>query len=189
MAKVKIEEGRAWINETLKGLEIVIPSKKNFFTILFIGFWLIGWAFGEIFAAKILLFPGEEGNPPYLFLIGWLGAWTVGGAFAIYTWLWNIRGKEIITVNSGEISYKKDLFGFGKSREYTLAEIKDMRVIDKPSGPWGAQSYNDFWGFGGGTIGFDYGYKTYKIGGGIDEAEAKHIINEIAQRFQISVKK
>jgi len=189
MAKVEIGKSRAKINDTINGLEIVIPSKKNFFIILFIAFWLMGWVFGEVAALKSLLFPDEEfAGIPSLFLIGWLGAWTVGGAFAIYTWLWNIKGKEIIIINSEEISYKKDLFGFGRSREYTLAEIKDMRVIDKPSGFWGSQSYNDFWGFSVGVIGFDYGYKTYKIGNSIDEAEAKHIINEISQRFPISVK-
>ena len=194
MSKVEIGKGRAKINDTMNGLEIVIPSKKSFFTIAFIPFWLVGWLFGEVTVIgtlfRALFVPSEESaGAPSLFMLVWLILWTVGGAFAIYTLLWNIKGKEIISVNSGEISYKKDLFGFGKSREYTLAEIKNMRVIDKPSGPWGAQTSWNFWGFSGGTIGFDYGLKTYKIVNGIDEAEAKHIIDEISQRFQISVKK
>lgn len=80
--------GRASIRDEPNGLRIVIPSQKNWFAILFIAFWLCGWAFGEHFAIGQI----REGKGS-LFMIGWLGAWTVGGAWAIYTWLWMVLGR------------------------------------------------------------------------------------------------
>jgi len=52
--------------------------------IAFMLFWLGGWAFGWVLAARALLL--GEFDP---FLAAWLGAWTLGGAWA--TWfLWNM---------------------------------------------------------------------------------------------------
>ena len=38
-------------------------------------------------------------------------------------------------------------------------------------------------GFNVGNISFDYGAKTFKFAGGVEEAEAKQIIAEIQQKF------
>jgi hypothetical protein len=37
--------------------------------------------------------------------------------------------------------------------------------------------------FGGGTIAFDYGAKTFRFGGGLDEAEASHLIELLKSRY------
>ena len=42
---------------------------------------------------------------------------------------------------------------------------------------------NTVWGKGEGVIAFDYGAKTFRFGSGLDEAEAKMILIEIAQRY------
>jgi len=47
----------------------------------FMGFWLCGWAFGEVMVTRQLLV-GRH-SPADLFLLFWLGAWTVGGTLAI----------------------------------------------------------------------------------------------------------
>jgi len=44
--------GRAIINEGSYGLGITIPTKKNWFLIIFLGAWLCGWVSGEISAIK-----------------------------------------------------------------------------------------------------------------------------------------
>lgn len=58
-------------------------SAGRFFVTAFMLFWLCGWAAGEVMAIKQLL----AGNIR-LFTIGWLGAWTVGGAIAMLA-IWN----------------------------------------------------------------------------------------------------
>jgi hypothetical protein len=51
----------------------------------FIAFWLCGWAVGWVAVAGQIVRGGNGG--PQVFLVGWLGAWTVGGGFAIWS-LW-----------------------------------------------------------------------------------------------------
>ena len=50
----------------------------RYFIILFLCFWLCGWAFGLVSAVKGLL----TGGGPSLFLAVWLAGWTLGGVFA-----------------------------------------------------------------------------------------------------------
>ena len=79
------------------------------------------------------------------------------------------------------------LLGFSLPKEYLAAHIHDLRVLPtvvEPEGGWGIRrspmklaSFND------GVIAFDYGAKTVRIAGGIDEAEGKQIIALIQQRF------
>jgi len=65
--------------------------------VLFSGFWMIGWAVGEVFAIREP-FTGETPGFARLFLVGWLGCWTVGGAFIGYAWLWTVFGVERIAL-------------------------------------------------------------------------------------------
>jgi hypothetical protein len=70
----------------------------------FLGFWLCGWAGGEVFAVSVLLgmvgFPvpapgkavGGGNGDLALFLIGWLSVWTLGGAAALWTFYCLVRG-------------------------------------------------------------------------------------------------
>jgi hypothetical protein len=52
--------------------------------VLFMCFWLIGWAFGE-FSVLGQLLSGKAKAGPSLFMFVWLCGWTVGGAAVIWT--------------------------------------------------------------------------------------------------------
>jgi len=43
------------------------------------------------------------------------------------------------------------------------------------------KNVGDFWGLTGGKLRFDYGMKTIKFGIGLDEAEARYLIQEITK--------
>jgi hypothetical protein len=62
------------------------PGRARYAVAAFILFWLCAWAFGWVAAAGQIV-RGGNGGGPQLFLVGWLGAWTVGGGFAIWL-LW-----------------------------------------------------------------------------------------------------
>ncbi len=49
--------GRAIINSTFNGLEIIIPSKKSWAVTIFLFGWLGGWSMGEYFALSELIKP------------------------------------------------------------------------------------------------------------------------------------
>lgn len=175
---------------------IIIPSRKNWFTIFFLGFWLTGWAVGEIMVLRIMatsIFGAVAGKAPNAsagllgisgFLLFWLAGWTVGGGFAIYTFLWQVAGKEVIEVNSGGITIANKIFSFSRPKEYDAQYIKDLRVSQPANSMWSPWGHaGQFWGRGQGIIAFDYGAKTNRFGSGLDEAEAKMIIAEITQRY------
>ncbi len=98
-------------------LKISIPSRKSWLQSLFLGFWLIGWAFGEISVLGVF-FGGSGFSGPSLFLIAWLGMWTVGGGWAIYTLLWQLSGREIIAITNQSITVSRVVVGLGLPREY-----------------------------------------------------------------------
>jgi len=173
----------------------IVPSRKNWFTIFFLGFWLTGWAFGEIMVLGIMatsIFGAVAGKAPNAttgllgvsgFLLFWLAGWTVGGGFVIYTFFWQVAGKEVIEVSASGITIANKIFSFSRPKEFDSQYVKDLRVsqpADSMWSPWGRAG--QFWGRGQGIIAFDYGAKTYRFGSGLDEAEAKMILSEIAQR-------
>jgi hypothetical protein len=165
-------------------LKITIPSQKQWFQMLFLGFWLVSWALGEIAALGGLL-SGNGFGGPSLFLIAWLGIWTIGGGFAIYTLLWQLVGNEIIQISDYAIRTSRSILGFGFPKEYSSEYIKALRVSASPSSNdvFGRSRASRFYGLGGGLLAFDYGAKTVQFGAGIDEAEAKQILSEIQQRY------
>lgn len=181
MAKIEVGKGRTTINEFPQGIEIIIPSKKNYFSIIFLAFWLVGWAVGEISAIGMLF--SAESKGPTLFLVAWLGGWTAGGAFAIVSWLYNIKGKEIIQIDGYELKHIRDFVLFKRSKEYEMAHIKGLRASTNNSSIFNFNSGMEFWGLTGGTVAFDYGHNTHKFGSGLDEAEAKHIVETVKHRY------
>ena len=182
------------IIDTAEGIGILIPSKKNWFVIIFLTFWLIGWAAGEIFVTGMLIRGisslgtsdgqvSDMGTFGGLFTLVWLGAWTAGGAFAIYTWLWQVKGVEIITVSFAGLTICKKTPVWTRKKEYRLSDVVTLRISPSASSMWNMSAGMEYWSITGGIIAFDYGAKTVRFGLGVDEAEAKQIIKEIQIRF------
>lgn len=180
MARVAVPTAKASVFDTPAGLVINIPSSKNFGLILFLGFWLCGWFFGEFSAIRSLAI-GKTAAGKNLFVVVWLVGWTVGGAAAIYFWLWNIAGHEIVSLTPTSLTLRRDILGFGRSNEYDLPSVKNLRIaftLANTNLTIPAQSFG-----GGSSIAFDYGTKTFRFGGGLDEAEALHLIELLKSRY------
>jgi hypothetical protein len=184
MAKVIPSKERAIISTRPNGLEIVIPSKKNIFLILFLSAWLVGWAVGEV-SVPTQFIKGVKDTSALIFLSAWFIAWTIGGGFTIYIWLWNISGKERITINNLSLIVKRELFNHGREKEYEITHISNLRVSAQPFNPFNFSASLQFWGVGGGVLAFDYGARTYRFGSGVDEAEANHIIERIKSQYKL----
>jgi hypothetical protein len=179
MARVVVPTAKASVFDTPAGLVINIPSAKNLILILFVGFWLCGWLFGEVSVIRELA-KGKTAAGISLFMVGWLGAWTVGGGAAIYFWLWNAAGHEIVSLTPTSLAIRRDILGFGRSKEYDLPSIKNLRItptLANTNFNFPAQSLT------AGTMAFDYGAKTFRFGGDLDEAEASHLIELLKSRY------
>jgi hypothetical protein len=171
---------RSAARDTAAGLEIVIPSKKNPLLLLFLAAWLVGWAFAEVTVIRELM--TERAKEGTLFIAAWLLMWTVGGGFAIYTMSWSLVGKEILRVEPGALSVRRDVLGFGRTKEYDLDQVKNLRVASQAADPFGWGAGMRLWGMDGGTIAFDYGAKTFHFAAGVDEAEGRQILDELSSR-------
>lgn len=161
---------------------IQIPSKKNWFILIFAIFWLGGWFFGFKSAFTSLYSNQSETNG---FLIFWLCGWSVFGAVIIFSVLWGLFGKEKLIINSFIIILKKEIFNIGIKKEFEINEIKNINFNEIENSWFSMKNRWVMWGFGPGKIKFDYGMKTYSIGLGVDDAEAKYLVDEIKKYISL----
>ncbi len=164
---------RARLETVPGGVELVVPSRRNYFVIAFLCLWLCGWFFGEFNGARAVSSPVAHGEPG--FMVFWLIGWTIGGVFAVTTILWNLAGAERVVLGNDEFLLRREIFGIGFGKRYALRNVTDLRVVetDDVRGPFGMSTRNPF-GAGGGPFAFDYGSKTVRFGAGVEVAEAKY---------------
>ncbi len=193
---VEIPAGpRYQLSERPGELSITIPAKRYWFLIPMLGAWLCLWVLGEIAGLGFLiggLFgfgQGEEGGGALLFAAAfaavWLTLWTLGGIAAVYTLLWQVAGREVITIDGLVLRIERRVPCWTRVWEYRLEDVRELRMPPVPSLPWpyNAQQVHSWpLGRGAGLLAFDYGAKTIRFGLSLDEAEAKMLLAEIAQR-------
>jgi len=194
MPIIQPRKARHSILEEGSTLKITIPSRKSLYTILFLGVWMGGWVFGEVSAAGQVfggLLPNSSQAETHvsggidLFTLVWLVGWTIGGVFALYTLLWQLAGKEKIEVSYESIKVQRAVLGLGRVKEYLAAHVKSLRVAPPSDirNQFGRLRSLGMMGASGGILTFDYGAETAHFGEGIDEAEAKQILETILLRF------
>ena len=175
-------EGRARINFDGVKFSVRIPSKKHWLIILFFAVWLFGWFMGETSTLKKLI----SGNSVLAnsFMLAWIIVWSIGGLIVITFLLWMLFGQEIITIERGVFEVSRGILDLQiRKKNYDLNSIKHLELNHGPDlfnnffGP--KYRFKDVLSITGGKIRFDYGMKTIRFGLGIDEAEARHIIEEI----------
>lgn len=174
MSRVKPSRARSSIEETPEGFRVTIPVKRELFVIVSLGVWLAVFLFaGLMMTLQGVLNTPQTSWPPVFFLGGWMAGVVAVGLL----WSWNVVGKEVADVNSTSLTIRWALFGFSASREFDLAEIRELRAREHPTPlwfrPWPAP----------GSIAFDYGARTYRFGQALDEAEAKWIVEAIKKKF------
>lgn len=146
---------------------------QRFFVTAFLGFWLCGWAFGWISVA------GQIARGHYnLFLVGWLGAWTVGGGAAIWA-LWNLvrpARPESVTLGLDHFGYDPghsptDIFmrygrGSWYNREPTRRLRKPIAVAKSELGKFLLDRVGERQ-----RLSFDRGAERVEIGASLGEPE------------------
>ncbi len=161
-------------------LRITAKVRRNWFIVIFLSGWLGGWAMGETFAIKALASGGTPGGAS-AFLVFWLIAWTAGGGAAIYSLLWNLVGREEITLDGRTLTVRLGAAGLGRSREYDLSAITNLRAEPASNDllrytrttPWASS----------GAIAFDYGAKTHRLGISLDGQDVQTAVEAIKERL------
>lgn len=179
-----INNGKASIENATGTLRISIPSKKNWFVLLFGTAWLGGWYFG--FSSAFSMFSlsdlGKQGIVNG-FMLFWLTGWTVSGLFVIFALLWGYFGQEQFTSDGSDVYLNKTIFGLGIKKRMEAPEIKNIRR-EAVNADWSGGNRWALWGLGPGKITFDYGLRTLSFGLGVDDAEAGHIVELMKRHFK-----
>lgn len=145
--------------------------------LLFNGAWLGAWAFGEITVLRQLL-DGDFANAGTVaFLAFWLIAWTVGGALILRAWLSNLVGREVVEVGGGSLKLCKKLGPFSRKREFDLQHVGNLRVSPSPAAPGTGRARQIY--ASAGAVAFDYGSRTFRFGGQLDDAEATEVVSAL----------
>jgi hypothetical protein len=177
-----INNGRAQVIDSFNELKIDIPSKKNWFILLFGIVWMGGWYMG--FKSAIGSFGlDEKGNSIFDgFMTFWLLGWTIGGAFVVFMLFWGFFGREIILIDSQYFILEKSIFGIGQKRRLILNDVKNIRFDRVDTNLLSNKNKWSIWGLGPGPIKLDYGLRTYSFGLAVDEAEANYLIEIICKK-------
>jgi hypothetical protein len=171
------------------GLRAVVPARKHWLLLLFMCVWLTGWCFGEFTAANQLLHPSRHDTDRW-FLTLWLTGWTLGGAWAFFCVLWQVFGRELISVEEGSLVHRVEIWGLGRTRAYAVHAISRLRVVEFSFDVFRNQraAMPPPFGAGMGPIAFDYGQRTFRIAPSLDEAEARSLVTILAERLPRAVR-
>lgn len=176
-----IDNGRAKVEQWGSDFKIIIPSKSNLLTTLFLMFWLGGWLIGEVTVITILFKAPLAVN---FFMVSWLGGWTIGGIAVITTVLWNLFGQEVIYTEDNCLTIANKVLFFVRKKRYDTASIANFRVdreaLSRPP-YYMRRHYRNF--MGRGVIAFDYGLKTIRFGNALDEVEANYLVDDVISRY------
>lgn len=183
-------------DDEVGGFRVTIPARPNVPLILFLSLWLCGWLIGEILvplgALGGIMMARDNGDrvQGFVALFLWFPFWTVGGLLMLLALLWNIAGREVITLSDATLCTKRALGTYQRSRSYDLAGIRNMRfapLVYNPFSMSGSWQYQfQMLGVAGGSVAFDHGGKTYRFGNALPETESLRLIATIKQRFKIA---
>ena len=180
---MNLNNGKAKIEERGSNLTIRIPSKKNWFLLIFGTAWLGGWYFGFKSAIQTMgIFEGESTFGVDGFMTFWLLGWTIGGLFIIGLLLWGYLGSEQIAIENSNVNFSKTIFGLGIKKNLKESEVKNFRY-NEINESWFGGSRWAMYGLGPGKVKFDYGLKTFSFGLAVDEAEANYLVETLNKRI------
>jgi hypothetical protein len=190
MSDTEPTRSRIIVEKGIEDLKITIPSKRNAGLVVFLGFWLCGWAIGEVMVGYSLVAGLLNTGPAPVkgmtgagaaFALFWLCGWTVGGAAALYAWLWNIHGREIITVNIESLTVARVIPGWSSQKEYRMPDVANVRSAGAALFPRAAGADRTL--LRRGRVLFDYEESVKAFGKELSEEEAGEIVDEIARMF------
>jgi hypothetical protein len=171
-----------FIRECVEGVEqLRIPMRRNWFTLVFLGFFICGWSVPGIVAID------QVSQNFDWFLIFWLGGWALCLTFAAATICSQIAGSEIIRVVGRDLETSVGVGGLRWRRLYRGDHIRNLRSSDPNPPGWlfRWQQTNPFRPRAG-ALKFDYGSETIFAASSSEEAEGRMIVDWLRPKLPTS---
>ena len=185
---------QATVSEDDRSLRVVFPPPQRWTARMVLPLWLGIFIFGLVAMARDLPAGLANTRPTetvlvITFLLFFLSMWLTVGALGLYRLLFNAAGRELVVIDTARLTFHREMPLLTRVRTYQLPDVRALRATRSVvplliSRWWGNSRYTiDLFGLTGGVIVFDYGGRTIRIGGGIEEAEAQQLVARIVRRF------
>jgi hypothetical protein len=148
---------------------------------VFLPFWLFFWTIGGATAIVVFI----RGSGPRAFLGVWLVGWLLGEIFVALAWCWMAFGREVISVRQRTLGVARAIGNLTMEKRYDLDECTGLRASGWFGPPFSFSANLRQWGLSGGTIAFEQNGKTVRFGLGLEETEARSVVNELAGRVKL----
>ena len=170
------------MEQTARGDVIRIKAPRQIFVMLFLPIWLTGWTIGGVAAVYELIAHFQ------VFLLVWLCGWAFGWGAASGTLVWMLTGSETIGGDGGDIEIGHHVLGFSKRWLYQASQIKNLAIAASPAWPFQFRLQVPFVRTPrNGSVKFDYGPRTIYFAPGLDDGEARIIVDKLARRLPAGV--
>lgn len=172
---------RSEVSEGPRALAFSIPTRRHWLLIFPLAMWLAMWSLAILFGLVGLLVGGVSGASLLTFF-----TWFLFGVPFLVICVWLLFGKERVVLRGSTLTHRYDwAFGLGRERVYDLDHVRNLRLSPPPTDFWAPRAALRMLDLAGGAIAFDYGARTIQFGTGIDEPEARMIIDRVLARHPI----
>lgn len=137
-----------------------------------------------IVATLAEMLSGRLGQGPSLLFVALVPLlFLVMGFGMIKALLWELAGKETIELSSSVLWHFKQIPFFRRlDRVFMAADISNLRLTPPPVARFGARRQMPDFGFEEGALSFDCAGATHYLGQGLDEAEARYVLDQMRKR-------
>lgn len=163
---------RSFIHRNGDAIKLTIPSRRSWFVVILLAFWLVCWAAVESSTAERLV-NVDGGLGTKTFLTVCLVAWTAFGIIALYGFFWLLGGREIITIDNRVLQIRRQIFGRGTVKHYPISDITLMKACSPKT------RRSDKRKIKRGVIEFCAKGKIIKFGGDLDLTEAEILVETL----------
>lgn len=178
-----VAKARFTVEQTDDGEQISLKAKRQIFPMLFLPVWLAGWTAGGLATINQIL---DQFEP---FLAIWLCGWAVAWIAVVASLAWLFAGSETLRAVRSDLEIAQRALGLSRRWSYQGTQIRNLRVADQQPGPFRSGFQIPFLRLGReGSIKFDYGARTIYAAPGLDEAEAKMVIERLCRGLPASAR-
>lgn len=125
--------------------------------------WVFMWTMIGLYVAYFVFYGDSEEDQFYFFLT-YLAFWAYFEMKAVYSWLYRVKGYELVRIAKDGWYIKRAVFSFGKVTRYVKENIKDLRKVKHDRKSVTSAFNKSFWVMGNEQIVFDYFEKPIGIG-------------------------
>ncbi|MGB0390776.1 MAG: hypothetical protein ACPGRC_06380 [Salibacteraceae bacterium] len=137
--------------------------------------WVVMWTFTGLYVVYYL-YSGKADSSQFFFFITYLTFWGYFEYKALYSWLFRVKGYELIKINPDAIYIKRAVFSFGKVHRYVRDNVKDLSKVEMEKKSLNAVYNKSFWVMGNEQIMFRYIGKNIGFGMHLNEKDTSALL-------------